>query len=125
MVSHIKALYFCYPTALSGNIGRYLSAIMGVGDGFTMMLAITCLLGMPTKVVVGTSLLKIIFVTTLSTLLHATNNYVALETFEGIIAHWRCYWCPSWNAPGYETEGRTALCFTSSDGFRSMLKAWA
>ena len=46
-----------------------------------MMLAITCLLGMPTKVVVETSLLQIIFVTTLFTLLHATKNCVVLETF--------------------------------------------
>jgi uncharacterized membrane protein YfcA len=33
------------------------------------------LLGMPTKVVVGTSLFQIIFVTAFSTLLHATPNY--------------------------------------------------
>jgi uncharacterized membrane protein YfcA len=33
------------------------------------------LLGMPTKVVVGTSLFQIIFVTAFTTLLHATTNY--------------------------------------------------
>ncbi|MCP4826206.1 MAG: sulfite exporter TauE/SafE family protein, partial [Shimia sp.] len=33
------------------------------------------LLGMPTKVVVGTSLFQIIFVTGFTTLLHATTNY--------------------------------------------------
>lgn len=33
------------------------------------------LLGMPTKVVVGTSLFQIIFVTGFATLLHATTNY--------------------------------------------------
>lgn len=33
------------------------------------------LLGMPTKVVVGTSLFQIIFVTGFATLMHATTNY--------------------------------------------------
>jgi uncharacterized membrane protein YfcA len=33
------------------------------------------LLGMPTKVVVGTSLFQIIFVTAFTTMLHATTNY--------------------------------------------------
>jgi len=33
------------------------------------------LLGMPTKVVVGTSLFQIIFVTGFTTLMHATTNY--------------------------------------------------
>ncbi len=33
------------------------------------------LLGMPTKVVVGTSLFQIIFVTAFTTLLHATTNF--------------------------------------------------
>jgi len=37
--------------------------------------AMIYLLGMPTKVVVGTSLFQIIFVTAFTTLLHATTNY--------------------------------------------------
>jgi uncharacterized membrane protein YfcA len=52
-----------------------LAAIMGVGGGFIMVPAMIYLLGMPTKVVVGTSLLQIIFVTAFTTLLHATTNY--------------------------------------------------
>ena len=52
-----------------------LSAIMGVGGGFIMVPAMIYLLGMPTKVVVGTSLFQIIFVTAFTTLLHATTNY--------------------------------------------------
>jgi uncharacterized membrane protein YfcA len=52
-----------------------LSAIMGVGGGFIMVPAMIYLLGMPTKVVVGTSLFQIIFVTGFTTLLHATTNY--------------------------------------------------
>ena len=52
-----------------------LSAIMGVGGGFIMVPAMIYILGMPTKVVVGTSLFQIIFVTGFTTLLHATTNY--------------------------------------------------
>ena len=52
-----------------------LAAIMGVGGGFIMVPAMIYLLGMPTKVVVGTSLFQIIFVTAFTTLLHATTNF--------------------------------------------------
>ena len=52
-----------------------LSAIMGVGGGFIMVPAMIYLLGMPTKVVIGTSLFQIIFVTAYTTMLHATTNY--------------------------------------------------
>jgi len=51
-----------------------LSAIMGVGGGFIMVPAMIYLLGMPTSVVVGTSLLQIIFVTGNVTVLQATFN---------------------------------------------------
>ena len=52
-----------------------LAAIMGVGGGFIMVPAMIYILGMPTKVVVGTSLFQIIFVTAFTTLLHATTNF--------------------------------------------------
>ncbi|MEY8830240.1 sulfite exporter TauE/SafE family protein [Sedimentitalea sp. XS_ASV28] len=52
-----------------------LAAIMGVGGGFIMVPAMIYILGMPTKVVVGTSLFQIIFVTAFTTMLHATTNY--------------------------------------------------
>ncbi|TDK42268.1 sulfite exporter TauE/SafE family protein [Antarcticimicrobium luteum] len=52
-----------------------LAAIMGVGGGFIMVPAMIYLLGMPTKVVVGTSLFQIILVTGFTTMLHATTNY--------------------------------------------------
>ena len=51
-----------------------LAAIMGVGGGFIMVPAMIYLLGMPTAVVVGTSLFQIIFVTANVTLLQAINN---------------------------------------------------
>ncbi len=51
-----------------------LAAIMGVGGGFLMIPAMIYLLGMPTSVVVGTSLFQIIFVTANVTYLQAVSN---------------------------------------------------
>ncbi|NDW45174.1 sulfite exporter TauE/SafE family protein [Ruegeria sp. PrR005] len=63
------------PPLAVGLLVGVLSAIMGVGGGFIMVPAMIYLLGMPTKVVVGTSLFQIIFVTAFTTMLHATTNY--------------------------------------------------
>ncbi len=63
------------PPLLVGVAVGILAAIMGVGGGFIMVPAMIYLLGMPTKVVVGTSLFQIIFVTAFTTLAHATTNY--------------------------------------------------
>lgn len=63
------------PPVTIGVFVGILAAIMGVGGGFIMVPAMIYLLGMPTKVVIGTSLFQIIFVTAFTTLLHATTNY--------------------------------------------------
>ena len=64
------------PLAVGAVVG-FLGAIMGVGGGFIMVPAMIYLLGMPTKVVIGTSLFQIIFVTAFTTLMHAiTSNTV-------------------------------------------------
>ena len=63
------------PPVLVGVLVGVLAAIMGVGGGFIMVPAMIYLLGMPTKVVIGTSLFQIIFVTGFTTLMHATTNY--------------------------------------------------
>ncbi|OHC74346.1 MAG: permease [Rhodospirillales bacterium RIFCSPLOWO2_12_FULL_58_28] len=57
-----------------GFVVGVLAAIMGVGGGFVMVPAMIYILGMPTAVVVGTSLFQIIFVTANVTLLQAVNN---------------------------------------------------
>ena len=62
------------PVLLVGTCVGVLSAIMGVGGGFIMVPAMIYLLGMPTKVVVGTSLFQITFVAAFSTMMHATTN---------------------------------------------------
>ncbi|MEQ8441457.1 MAG: sulfite exporter TauE/SafE family protein [Alphaproteobacteria bacterium] len=61
------------PIAVGFFVG-ILSAIMGVGGGFVMVPAMIYLLGMPTNVVVGTSLFQIIFVTANATFFQATLN---------------------------------------------------
>lgn len=63
------------PPFVLGILVGLLSAIMGVGGGFIMVPAMIYIIGMPTKVVIGTSLFQIIFVTAFTTLLHATTNY--------------------------------------------------
>ena len=63
------------PPLIVGVFVGILAGIMGVGGGFIMVPAMIYILGMPTKVVVGTSLYQIIFVTAFTTLLHATTNY--------------------------------------------------
>ncbi len=57
-----------------GVVVGVLAAIMGVGGGFIMVPAMIYLLGMPTSVVVGTSLFQIIFVTANVTFLQAYAN---------------------------------------------------
>lgn len=59
-----------------------LSAIMGVGGGFILVPAMIYLLGMPTVVVIGTSLFQIIFVTANVTFLQAVQN----QTVDALLA---------------------------------------
>ncbi len=63
------------PPLLVGLTVGVLAAVMGVGGGFIMVPAMIYILGMPTKVVIGTSLFQIIFVAAFTTMLHATTNY--------------------------------------------------
>lgn len=64
-----------FPPLMVGFFVGVLSAIMGVGGGFIMVPAMIYLLHMPTKVVVGTSLFQIIFITAFTTLAHAATNH--------------------------------------------------
>jgi hypothetical protein len=61
------------PLTLGFVIG-VIAAILGVGGAFLMVPAMIYLLGMPTKIVVGTSLFQIIFVTANVTFLQAVQN---------------------------------------------------
>ncbi|MCH8488422.1 MAG: sulfite exporter TauE/SafE family protein [Oceanicaulis sp.] len=61
------------PLALGFLVG-VMAALMGVGGGFIAVPAMIYLLRMPTNVVIGTSLFQILFVTALTTVLHAAQN---------------------------------------------------
>lgn len=61
------------PLSVGALVG-VLAAIMGVGGGFIMVPAMIYVLGMPTSVVVGTSLFQIVFVTANVTFLQAYAN---------------------------------------------------
>jgi uncharacterized protein len=72
---HQSRLYIStiMPFLVGAGVG-VLAAIMGVGGGFIMVPAMIYLIGMPTNVVIGTSLFQIAFVTALTTFLHAYTN---------------------------------------------------
>ena len=57
-----------------GFVSGMLTVLLGVGGGFLMVPAMIYLLGMSGQVVVGTSLLQILFVTTITTIVHATTT---------------------------------------------------
>jgi uncharacterized membrane protein YfcA len=57
-----------------GVVAGILVAIMGVGGGFLLVPAMIYLIGMPTAVVIGTSLFQICFVTAATTFLHAVSS---------------------------------------------------
>lgn len=69
------------PVLLGVGVG-ILSAIMGVGGGFIMLPAMIYILGMPTNVVIGTSMFHIIFVAAITGTLHAGTN----QTVDVILA---------------------------------------
>ena len=71
----VSGLYISIiPPIAVGLLVGFLAAIMGVGGGFIMVPAMIYVLGMPTKVVIGTSLFQILFVSAYTTLLHAVIN---------------------------------------------------
>ena len=72
------------PLLLGAFVGL-LAAIMGVGGGFIMVPAMIYLLGMPTSVVVGTSLFQIIFVTANVTLLQSIQTQTVDFLLAGLL----------------------------------------
>jgi len=62
------------PILILGLIVGLLSSIMGVGGGFIMVPALIYLLRVPTRVVVGTSLFQITFVTAFTTVMQSVTN---------------------------------------------------
>ena len=73
------------PPLLIGAFVGVLAAIMGVGGGFIMVPAMIYLLGMPTAIVVGTSLFQIIFVTANVTLLQSVQTQTVDFVLAGLL----------------------------------------
>jgi hypothetical protein len=59
---------------LLGFISGMLTMLLGIGGGFIVVPAMIYLFGMSAQVVVGTSLLQILFITAATTLVHATST---------------------------------------------------
>lgn len=57
-----------------GIVTGVMVSMMGIGGGFVMIPAMIYMLGMPTSVVIGTSLFQIIFITSNVTILQAVNT---------------------------------------------------
>jgi hypothetical protein len=72
---HASKLYVsAIPPFVIGAVVGTLAAVMGVGGGFIMVPAMIYVIGMPTKVVIGTSLFQFLFVTGFTTVLQAVQN---------------------------------------------------
>ena len=57
-----------------GFVGGILVSVLGIGGGFLLVPAMIYILGMPTALVVGTSLFQMVFTTAFSTMMHAGIN---------------------------------------------------
>ena len=113
------------PPLIVGVVVGVLAAIMGVGGGFVMVPAMIYLLGMPTKVVVGTSLFQIIFVTAFTTLLHNhTQDHKHRRYCSGCsLVGWRCDRGPDRRPDWRKVEGRAVAHPVGNHGTGGLRKA--
>lgn len=72
------------PLILGFGVG-ILTVLLGVGGGFILMPAMIYVLGMATRVVVGTSLFQILFVTAITTLVHALTTQAVDIVLAGLL----------------------------------------
>ena len=70
---------------LLGLFVGILTMLMGVGGGFIMVPAMLYILGMSARVVVGTSLFNILFITMLSTMVHAFTTHAVDIVLAGLL----------------------------------------
>jgi hypothetical protein len=72
------------PLALGFLVG-ILTVLLGVGGGFILVPAMIYLLGMSTRVVVGTSLFQILFVTAITTMVHSVTTHAVDIVLAGLL----------------------------------------
>jgi uncharacterized membrane protein YfcA len=70
---------------LLGFVTGVMTVLMGVGGGFILVPAMIYLLGMSTRVVVGTSLFQILFVTAATTMVHAMTTHAVDIVLAGLL----------------------------------------
>lgn len=70
---------------LLGFATGVMTLLMGVGGGFILVPAMIYLLGMSTRVVVGTSLFQILFVTAATTMVHAMTTHAVDIVLAGLL----------------------------------------
>jgi len=70
---------------LLGFTTGIMTVLMGVGGGFILVPAMIYLLGMSARVVVGTSLFQILFVTAATTMIHATTTQAVDLVLTGLL----------------------------------------
>jgi uncharacterized membrane protein YfcA len=68
-----------------GFLVGVMTVLMGVGGGFILVPAMIYMLGMSTRVVVGTSLFQILFVTAATTMVHATTTHAVDVVLAGLL----------------------------------------
>jgi uncharacterized membrane protein YfcA len=72
------------PLVLGFGVG-ILTVLLGVGGGFVLVPAMIYVLGMATRVVVGTSLFQILFVTAITTMVHALTTQAVDIVLAGLL----------------------------------------
>ncbi|HJQ55557.1 MAG TPA: sulfite exporter TauE/SafE family protein [Vineibacter sp.] len=101
------------PAGLGFAVG-VLSAILGIGGGFVLVPAMIYLLGMPTVVVIGTSLFQILFVAVNVTFLQAVQNQTVDVILALILIFGGAIGAPigtrlAANLPGFQLRGLLSL----------------
>jgi uncharacterized membrane protein YfcA len=72
---HSRIYASMIPFVAVGVVVGLLTAVMGVGGGFMLVPAMIYLMRIPTRIVIGTSTVQILFVTAFTTVLQATMNH--------------------------------------------------
>ena len=75
-----KVYESAFTPIIIGLIVGYIAAIMGVGGAFILVPAMIYIIGMPTKLIPGTSLFVTIFISAIVTVLHAF-NYGSIDLY--------------------------------------------
>lgn len=101
------------PAGLGFAVG-VLSAILGIGGGFVLVPAMIYLLGMPTVVVIGTSLFQILFVAVNVTFLQAVQNQTVDVILALVLIFGGAIGAPigtrlAANLPGFQLRGMLAV----------------